>query len=325
MFSLLCEKTSHEKDVCGTYASVYVMDFLSFFLLFRHVHNKQFLTRQPWTITHNGIYHHQHTSPSPLFLIKCHVHCLVFSKKRERKRIQDISKLSEDPWDKMAPSVLVILNPSSCRKYVICVDDRPFGGCTTIRTIEFPPSLEVIGADTFAKCTALQAITLPATSRRIKPGAFDGCVSLTSSQIRWYGQEEEKRIIGNKTTSIWNQYIIISITIFCDANRGGRPFVSNTSFDKPYPSSLWPIILHRLVQQNIVHSIIDDIDDNNTNDDDKPSSVPDYYYHSDKKISDEAHQKDPTSTSLQCHVSSANSICAFFGSSWSCVIKERHK
>ena len=76
---------------------------------------------------------------------------------------------------------------------VTCVDDRLFGGCTTIRTIEFPPSLEGIAADTFAECTTLEAITLPATIKRIKPGAFDGCVSLTSIKFVDMAKKKKKK------------------------------------------------------------------------------------------------------------------------------------
>ena len=57
---------------------------------------------------------------------------------------------------------------------------RAFFGCTGLRDIELPDSLESIGDQAFCGCRKLKSIRLPLALRQLPRSAFDGCAVLDS-------------------------------------------------------------------------------------------------------------------------------------------------
>lgn len=53
-----------------------------------------------------------------------------------------------------------------------------FEGCTALKQILLPGTLETIQENAFKGCTGLEVITIPSTVTTIKEGAFEGCTSL---------------------------------------------------------------------------------------------------------------------------------------------------
>ena len=58
------------------------------------------------------------------------------------------------------------------------LDDGVFYGCTGLGTIQLPSSLKKIGQYVFGNCTNLKSITIPLGIREIGSCAFSGCASL---------------------------------------------------------------------------------------------------------------------------------------------------
>lgn len=71
-----------------------------------------------------------------------------------------------------------------------------FDGCTALKTVELPDSLQTIGNSAFYDCTALESITLPANLQTIGNSAFYGCTALKSIVL-----PESLQTIGNKAFS----------------------------------------------------------------------------------------------------------------------------
>ncbi len=58
-----------------------------------------------------------------------------------------------------------------------------FRGCSALKRIDLPPSLERIGAHAFAYCSSLEEIAFPESLRRIGNNAFSLCSSLREAWI----------------------------------------------------------------------------------------------------------------------------------------------
>lgn len=63
-------------------------------------------------------------------------------------------------------------------KPVTGIADDVFNGCTDIKTVSLPDSLEEIGANAFRGCTNIKDVSLPDSLERIGANAFRGCSKL---------------------------------------------------------------------------------------------------------------------------------------------------
>lgn len=59
-----------------------------------------------------------------------------------------------------------------------------FKGCTALTSVTLPEVLTSIGEDSFASCTSLQRIVIPEAVHKIQARAFEGCESLVEISIR---------------------------------------------------------------------------------------------------------------------------------------------
>ena len=76
---------------------------------------------------------------------------------------------------------LVIPDRDPEGRVVVAIGDRAFAGCTSLRAVTLPDSVESIGARAFAFCTGLLDIRFSSESRLASIGnrAFMGCERLT--------------------------------------------------------------------------------------------------------------------------------------------------
>ena len=58
--------------------------------------------------------------------------------------------------------------------------DGTFVGCTALRTVTLPTSVDTIIAGTFRNCTSLASVNLPSSIESIESQAFDGCSGLNT-------------------------------------------------------------------------------------------------------------------------------------------------
>lgn len=58
------------------------------------------------------------------------------------------------------------------------IGERSFWGCSALRSIVFPDTLETIGDDAFYYCTSLSTVSFPESLREIGQSAFYGCAAL---------------------------------------------------------------------------------------------------------------------------------------------------
>ena len=63
---------------------------------------------------------------------------------------------------------------------VTSIGKRAFHGCTSLKVIEIPNSVEHIGEHAFSGCTSLESIEIPKGVTSIGRGAFQGCTVLQS-------------------------------------------------------------------------------------------------------------------------------------------------
>ena len=76
-----------------------------------------------------------------------------------------------------------------------------FNGCSALREVNLPASLEVVGIFTFRDCSALERIVLPEGIREIQQGAFHNCTSLSEVIL-----PEDFRSIG--IYAFWNTALV---------------------------------------------------------------------------------------------------------------------
>ncbi len=58
------------------------------------------------------------------------------------------------------------------------IEDRSFGGCSTLTSITIPESVKEIGKEAFSGCSSLTTISIPESVSEIKGSAFHGCSNL---------------------------------------------------------------------------------------------------------------------------------------------------
>ena len=58
---------------------------------------------------------------------------------------------------------------------VVRVGANAFRGCTSLRSVSLPPTVESVGDGAFSGCSSLASLTLPEGLRRLGSNAFDGC------------------------------------------------------------------------------------------------------------------------------------------------------
>ena len=63
------------------------------------------------------------------------------------------------------------------------IGNSSFTGCTSLQSINIPNSVTEIGENTFAHCTCLENIELPDSVKTIPAGSFSGCKSIKSVDI----------------------------------------------------------------------------------------------------------------------------------------------
>ena len=89
---------------------------------------------------------------------------------------------------------------------VKCIQDYVFVGCTSLKSITIPDSVENIGDYVFYNCTSLESIIIPDSVKSIGDNVFDSCTSLESITI-----PDSVKSIGN--SAFWNCTSLKSITI----------------------------------------------------------------------------------------------------------------
>ena len=61
--------------------------------------------------------------------------------------------------------------------------DSLFSACISLKTIEIPESVSVIGENSFVQCINLESIKIPSGVKSIGVSAFEGCEKLTNVTI----------------------------------------------------------------------------------------------------------------------------------------------
>ena len=68
-------------------------------------------------------------------------------------------------------------------KGVRIIEAQSFGDCKSLESVDFDDGLLFVGREAFRGCTALKGITLPVTVERIDEGAFEGCACVTTYNL----------------------------------------------------------------------------------------------------------------------------------------------
>lgn len=66
---------------------------------------------------------------------------------------------------------------------VTAIGDEAFRGCTQLKSIKYPETVESIGDYVFAECTQFESISLPITIKSLGYGVFRGCTQLVSFEL----------------------------------------------------------------------------------------------------------------------------------------------
>lgn len=149
------------------------------------------------------------------------------------------------------------------------IEEKTFAGCTNLTTVELPSTLVEVGSGAFEYCSSLTSIQLPCRIRHIGSRIFVGCSKLQTINVPTSIEMIEKYAFGGclafldmkKTasgTSISNDDDMPATDVLhyiCDLNRAGKSrFLQRTQRRQGekeliYSSSLWPIIMYRIMNQ----------------------------------------------------------------------------
>ena len=83
------------------------------------------------------------------------------------------------------------------------IGEKAFNGCTTVKTVVLPESIETIGDLAFANCSSLTSVNIPATVKSVGDDAFVNCDALT------YTVEEGAKYLGNEANPY---HVLVSAT-----------------------------------------------------------------------------------------------------------------
>ncbi|OAV71419.1 hypothetical protein Barb4_00674 [Bacteroidales bacterium Barb4] len=95
-----------------------------------------------------------------------------------RGKIFRVRKISNSAFENNSNLILVTLSD-----YLKSVSSKAFYGCSSLKSIEIPRSVEVLESDCFRSCSALETVTLNKGLKEIRSYAFSNCASLKSIEI----------------------------------------------------------------------------------------------------------------------------------------------
>lgn len=168
------------------------------------------------------------------------------------------------------------------------IGDRAFVNCIDLKTISFPKTLRYIGKYSFCHCNKLECMSLDKTSiEKIGNCAFFNCTNL-ATVVGVSANQKERQETMDDISFHCNDYMKLPASLVqigrraffqcpslkvnidnnsfhyvCDINRGGRRFLQrhhhhhrqdsdgkvNGYVGKTYYSSLWPLILSRILHE----------------------------------------------------------------------------
>lgn len=92
-----------------------------------------------------------------------------------------ITGYTGNPTDVVIPETVMNENGEECR--VIRINGRAFNECTTLRTIQIPNTITLIGGGAFNGCPLLKSVVIPESVTEIEGSAFSNCPGLVSVEI----------------------------------------------------------------------------------------------------------------------------------------------
>ena len=99
--------------------------------------------------------------------------------------LKNVQYVSTSAYEGCISLEIVDLNQGNGNEGYICtsINSKAFSGCINLSTIEFPSTIETIGASAFENCEKLSFITLPSSLTTLDSNAFKNCDSLVSIVI----------------------------------------------------------------------------------------------------------------------------------------------
>lgn len=146
------------------------------------------------------------------------------------------------------------------------IDENAFSGCKRLEHVTLPNSIREIKERAFEDCAGLRTVIIPDSSLiSIESQAFQNCslltsINLSSDRLEYVGDNAFDGCPAKLSKAPYHDLNIDAVHYHCDLNRGGRKFLmrrndngngngNNDDDNKAYPPSLWPLILHRVINE----------------------------------------------------------------------------